>query len=290
MRDRDQGRMFQGNELPRMLLLMTVAVAGWAALWYYASRTPPEPAEPQLALNGPPAAIVADASPEFETVSDKTPIAFRDMSAYKKLLIQARDAAPLDLAAKARRDVFFTHLWDTPKEFRGVPIHIVGTARKILYYKSNLSASGWLYEAWVITPESQNHPYVCVFEAPPKGLPIGQDVSERISFNGYFMKLMKYESEKTPRAAPLLIGRIGWTPRRAAALSPNYSVYWFAGALVLMALITLARWSTTLRRAFTPKPRPSLFRAPPTDHIDPETLSSYLSDLSQENQNGPPLA
>ena len=83
-----------------------------------------------------------------------------------------------------------------------MPVHLLGTARRILSYESKLSRTGWLYEAWVNTPESQNYPYVCVFEEAPKGLPDRPDVSERVVFNGYFLKLMRYQAGDVPAPPP----------------------------------------------------------------------------------------
>jgi hypothetical protein len=267
-----------------MLFLLAVAVAGWVGLWYYALRNEAEAPEPEQVLSGQPPVVEPDRSIEFETVKDKTPLSFRDTAAYEKLLTEARDASPADLAAHSRRDIFFAHLLQQPKEFRGVPVHILGTARRILYYKSKLSKTGWLYEAWVNTPDSQNHPYVCVFEEAPKGLPIGPNVSERIVFNGYFLKLMAYEAGDVPRAAPLIVGRIGWTPRAGEPVSSNRSVYWLAGGVGIMFMISLVRWIVQLRRSFAPKPRPSILINRPNDEIAPEALSSFLETVSDDDE------
>jgi hypothetical protein len=139
----------------------------------------------------------------------------------------------------------------------------------------------------VITPYSQNHPYVCVFEEAPKGFPVGPDVSERVVFNGYFLKLMKYEAGDVPRAAPLLVGRIGWTPRPVTAVSPNRSAYWLAGGVAVMFLISLARWVAYLRRSLAPKRRTSILLNRPNEDIAPEDLSSFLAKAADED-DGPP--
>ena len=277
----ETNRMFQGTELPRMLFLLAIAVAGW---WYYLVRHQAEPAEPQAVVTGKPQPVEPDTSAEFETVTDKSPLSFRDSAAYERLLKQSRESSPADLAARARRDVFFAHLWDQPREFRGVPVHLLGAARRVLYYKSRMSRTGWLYEAWVITPDSQNHPYVCVFEDAPRGFPVGPDVSERIVFNGYFLKLMSYQAGDVARAAPLLVGRVGWTPGAPAVTSPHRTAYLFAAGVAVMFTVSLARWVMRLRRSLAPKPRPSLLRDPTVDEIEPEALSDYLENLSEDDE------
>ncbi len=290
MDDDESTRFFRGNELPRLLGLLSIALLGWVLVWQYMIRTAAKFEEPELVVAGKPAEIVPDTSPEFESVKDKTPIGFRDMAAYDTLLTRARAATSESLAGAARRDVFYQNLWQSPKEYRGVPVHILGTARKVLYYKSKLSRTGWLYEAWIVTPDLPKNPFVGVFEEAPQGFPVGQDISERVVFNGYFLKLMAYEAADVARGAPLLIGRIGWNPRTAGKGKPdasNSSVYYLAGAVLVMFVISLTRWLYNLRRSLRPRPlNPVLFNHP-TEEIAPEELSSFLATLPEEDDGAP---
>ncbi len=282
MIDDEPPGFFRGNEFSRLLLFLAIAISGWALVWFYLLKTPDVVREPQPVVEGRPAPIVPDASPEFETVTDKTPLAFRDSAAYKKLLDQARELTPTGLAAKARFDVTYAHLWQDPKHYRGVPIHILGAARRVLRYESKMSKTGWLYEAWIITPDLTKNPYVCVFEDAPRGFPIGEDVSERVVFNGYFLKIMKYQAGDMERGAPLLVGRIGWTPNAAPVGSSNRSVYWLAGGVAIMFLISLVRWCLYLKRSLTPQPRRDYFGNVPVDVIAPDELSAFLEDIPDE--------
>ena len=202
---------FRGSELPRLAILSVVMLAGWGIFWSYAQNRP-APGEPPVTVEERPQPVVADRSIEFETVTDRTPMSFRDNAAYTLLLDRSRSKTPAELAGESRRDLLLTHLWERPEHYRGVPIHILGSALRVLRYESKLSKTGWLYEAWVMTPETRRVPYVCVFEDVPKGFPIGPNVSERVVFNGYFLKLMKYEASDVARGAPVLVGRIGWEP------------------------------------------------------------------------------
>src|SRR5438045_3200064 len=101
-------------------------VVGWAVVWQYTRRLP-EPAEPPVTAAARPEPVVADPAPEFETVTDRTPLSFRDNAAYALLLNRARRLTPAALAAESRRDVLLTHLWERPELYRGVPIHLLGT-------------------------------------------------------------------------------------------------------------------------------------------------------------------
>lgn len=282
------GSLFRGNEFSRLLILLTIAVSGWTAVWYYLIRSPAEPEPETLVAVARPEPIVADAAPEFETVTDKTVLSFRDSAAYAKLLAEAREQTPAQLAGKARTDVLYAHLWQAPAHYRGVPIHIQGAAKRVLRYESKLSKTGWLYEAWVILPDIRQYPYVCVFEEAPKGFPIGPNVSELVAFNGYFLKLMKYEAADTVRGAPLLVGRIGWAPRPGSNASPNRSAYWLAGALAAMFAVSLVRWLAYFRRSFRPKSRPRFLIDRPNDDIAPEELAAFLRGVPDDEEKSPP--
>ena len=247
--DTDHTGLFRGSELSRLFVLIGIAVGGWALVWFYflhapAAAPPPEP----VVVDGIPPPIEPDKSVEFETVTDRTPLGFRDNAAYAKLLDQARQATPVDLGMAARRDIWFGQTITHPERYRGVPIHVLGTASRVLRYESPLSKTGWLYEAWVSSDETQWHPWVCVFEDAPKGFPIGANVSERIVFNGYFLKLMAYQATDKPRVAPLLVGRIGWTPPpKDDANSKIPPTYYFPPAVVAgLPVISPFRWITQL--------------------------------------------
>ena len=104
---------FRGSELPRLLFLAAVMVVGWVLVWNYAQKLN-QAAEQELTVKGKPEPVVADQSIEFETVTDRTPIEFRDNAAYALLLARARGRTPEELAAVARRDVVLAHLWEKP--------------------------------------------------------------------------------------------------------------------------------------------------------------------------------
>lgn len=287
MDDEESGKFFKGSELSRLLVLLAIALAGWTAVWYYLVHNPAADPEPETVVTGRPEPVKPDRSLEFETVTDKTALGFRDSAAYSLLLNRSADTTAADLAAQARTDITYAHLWQDPAHYRGVPLHILGTARRIVRYESKLSRSGWLYEAWVVVPDLPKNPYVCVFEDAPKGLPIGTEVSERVVFNGFFLKLMRYQASDVERGAPLLVGRIGWTARPAGRGTTNWSAYWLAGGVAVMFSVSLVRWIMHLRRSFRPKRAPRNFFDIPNDQISPEELSEFLSKVPGDEQEKP---
>jgi hypothetical protein len=277
---------FQGSELPRLLVLSLVMVAGWGLVWHFAKKLPPA-ADPTLTATEKPEPIVPDRSAEFETVTDRTPVGFRDNAAYGLLLARARSKSPAELAAVSRRDVLLPHLWQNPEQYRGVPIHLLGTALRVLRYPSKLSKTGWIYEASVITPDQRRAPYQCVFEEAPVGLPIGPDVSERVVFNGYFLKLWGYKAGDVPRGAPLLVGRIGWEPREpTGADGNNTTLRWSLMAIAAMFVISAGRWAFQLYRLFTAPPAsPLLLARSPAEEIDPSALNEWAQSMGPEDES-----
>jgi hypothetical protein len=281
---RREKSFFRGSELSRLLVLVGVLIVGVGlAIVFARSRTSPE--EPPLVVHGQPEPIVPDRSIEFESVTDKTAMSFRDNAAYKLLLDRARKLTPEQLAGASRRDVLLTHLWPRPDAYRGIPIHIEGTAEKVLRYDSKLSPTGWLYEAWIILPDVPRVPYCCVFEDAPEGFPIGSNVAERVVFNGYFLKFMKYETTTAKfRYAPVLVGRIGWRSHaESGSVGMGSTLWWSLAILAGMIVISLIRWVVQLTHFA--RPRSSALAGDrgtaPADVIDHEALDDWVRSVSQ---------
>ncbi len=239
-----------------------------------------------------------DDGPEFQGILDKTPITFRDTAAYKALLERVRETAPAKLQAQARRDIGFSQLIQTPSLYRGVPIHLEGTARKIIKQAAEpnsklfsvLFPKGYYFEAYVTTPSSGKNPITLVFEDAPENLPLGEDLHEPLVFDGYFLKLVAYMATDTGRFMPMLVGRIRWadlsTPGHAGAAS-KISPWWFV-ALGALLVLTVVRWVFAGKSAFEGLSH----RAPssPTavnDQIDPDQLSAWVEDQAEDSDEYP---
>jgi hypothetical protein len=286
---RPKTSFFRGSELPRLLVLVAVLVVGVGWFWQYARRGP-IPVQPPVVADEHPKPIETDRSVEFETVTDRTPMTLRDNAAYALLLDRARARTPGELAQESRRDILMTHLWERPERYRGVPIHLDGTALRVLRYESKLSKTGWLYEAWINTPDSGRFPYTCVFESPPKGFPIGANLSERVVFNGYFLKIMKYEAADVARGAPVIVGRIGWDPSLSSkdeAPGSGSTLKWTLILLAVMICISFARWIATLTRLARQPGSSSRQGASTTDHIDPDALQLWVESAGAEGFKRP---
>ena len=285
---KDSHSFFRGQELPRLLVLLSILIVGMVFFWRYLYFKDLPAAEPEPAVVAPPVPVARDQAIEYDSVTDKTKLGLRDMAAYKMLLERAHDKTPVALARESRRDLFFTHLWERPNEYRGVPVHLLGTARRVLRYETKLTKSGWIHEAWIITTDSQSHPYCCVFEDAPKGFPIGPNVSERVVFDGYFLKLMAYEAGDVPRASPLLIGRLGWTapPPAAKENVANGPLRWMLILLGVMFVLSFLRWMSGLRRSLSPRIKyhdPD--RPHPIEEISPDALNAWVESVPTEGDD-----
>jgi hypothetical protein len=280
---------FKGSELPRLGILAVIMVAGWVGFWYYAQKQPKLP-EPPVRATAHPEPIVADRSIEFETVTDRTPFSFRDNAAFARVLDRARSKTPNELAGESRRDILFTHLWERPNHYRGVPVHLDGTAVRAIRYDSKLSKTGWLYEASIVTPEARRVVYQCVFEDVPNGFPISPNISERVVFNGYFLKIMGYEAGDVPRGAPILVGRIGWDPRESTLADDQgmgSTLKWTLIALGAMFFISLLRWLIPLRRLFIRPRQSESSHVVPSEELDPVVLHNWVQSVARVDDERP---
>jgi hypothetical protein len=297
---RGRSSLFRGSELPRLLFLAAIVLAGWPVFLLFAhSRPDDRPPTPALAADRI-TPVVADDGVEFQALVDKMPIQLRESAAYATLLRRARETPAAELASKARRDIFFTHLWDRPRLYRGVPIHLEGTAKKVLTYEvaPSMSPGGRLYEAWVYSDENRATPYVVAFEDPPPGLAIGHELNLRVTFDGYFMKLMSYQAADHRRAAPMLVGRMRWPDAPAPTPSPlvemtrlsRRNVVILVG--VLLAGYIAFRVFFQVRKALAPGRRPTPLSSF-GEGLAPEEVADWLQNLPDEGPEAegeiPPL-
>jgi hypothetical protein len=274
---------FRGSELPRLALLALVALGGWAFFLLQGAGDDPRPEAARPRARAGDALPPPDDGPEFRGLLDKTPMSLRDDAAYDVLLKRARATPPAALRAKSRRDVLFPQLIENPGRYRGLPIHLEGTLLRVLRQEvqgSQLFPGGVYFEAYMITPDSQNYPLILVFEKASRDLPVGDDLRIRADFDGYFLKLAAYRAGDTMRFAPVLIGRLEWTrpsapPRAAGGRGGDR---WWGIVLLPITAWLVFRVVTSIRRLRPAGARLAAGR--PADsfrkEIEPEELSRWL--------------
>ncbi len=287
--------LFRGSELPRLLILVAIVLAGWPVCLMFARSDEPVKPAPAVVPVAKITPIVPDNSIEFQAIQDMTPVQTRESAAYAKLLRMARETSAADLSKEARRDVFFTHLWERPARYRGVPIHLTGMAKKILTYEvaPTMTPAERLYEIWFYSDENRSFPYVLVIQDPPAGLAVGHELNLPITVDGYFFKLMKYRAGDNYRGAPMLVGRMHWTPAAPAApstmteLSKIPKVNLAIGVFALFVVYMGIRLTLQFRRARAlARPRSSLTSAS-HDGVPAEQLAEWLQQLPEEAEDEP---
>jgi hypothetical protein len=281
--------IFRGSELPRLLLLVAIVLAGWPLIVIFsrpqAAEAPPPPSVPVERITK----IVPDQSIEFQALRDKRPIESRDSAAYAILLQRTRETPAEELTKQARRDVFWTQLWERPDAYRGVPIHLEGTAKKVLTHEVGpaMSSKGRLYEVWFFSDENRAFPYVVMIEDAPPGLVVGHELYLRVTVDGYFMKQLGYRATDVARWAPMLVGRVHFIPKLAAAPGPMVEIRDFTqrhGLAFLIAILlgyVALRVVFQIRKALTVSSRPTTYRAT-SEGLPPEDVAEWLRNLPDE--------
>ena len=266
-----------------------------AALWLVLPADAQEGIADHVSVGDLPPLPLADDGPAFRDIRDATGIRFAETAAYAVLLDRARSTSTDQFDAEARTDVVFSHLLENPERYRGLPIRLRGTARRVLRLEDipeALVPEGYLYEAWTFTADSRGYPYVLVFEDPPADFPIGDDVEAPILFRGNFFKLLAYNAGDKPRKAPLLIGRVEYLPDASANAALPGPVgrgssrgLWMLAPIALLAAYLVARLTTTTRRLLG---RSSFRRRdglPPRDAISPEELDDWLRRDAEDDKD-----
>ncbi len=279
---------FRGRELPSLVILGVLLVGGWLAVWVYLNRpgrvSDEKPARQVKRDPLPP----PDDHIELQAVVDRASLNPRENPAYQLLLDRTRSIPPEQLAAQSRRDVLYGQVLKNPARYRGIPIHIQGTALRIqeeFVQDSVLFPKGVYYEAWVGTNDSRPYFWHIIFENPPDDLPIGDLPGAQLAFDGYFFKLQRYlASNKRAAVEPLLIGRLQRVDLdQPASNVKDRDAGWqldplWIGVFAAIFGFGILRWhymSRAFNRRRTAPPHAAL---PVTDQIYPAALSDWLNN------------
>jgi hypothetical protein len=183
---------------------------------------------------------------EYQAVTDGTSgLGREEMEAYNRLVAWADNQSFARLWQRAKKDLWYTDLYDAPRKHRGELIALdieIGRAQSVDKNRDGIP----LCEVWGATEESRGRLYDLIVVGYPKDMPIGYDIRReygkiRGKFAGYFLKLQAYESGlakpgQRPEKAPLLIGRLEWTPQSAPLVDNTQELIWGAVLLAVVAL------------------------------------------------------
>jgi hypothetical protein len=214
-----------------------------------------QPPQPERVTPGP-----TDLDPEeqegvveqFQAISDgATQLGREEMPAYWRLFRWTDHQSLAELRARANSNVVLNQFIQSPNEQRGKLFNLELNVRRVLEYPAPENSGGIekVYEVWGFTTESQAWLYCVLTAHLPEGMPVGPDVRERVSFTGYFFKVMGYHAagagpKDKALPAPVFIGRMSWKPT-APLPRPNDDppwLWWLAGLLILFGVLRMGLW------------------------------------------------
>ena len=180
----------------------------------------------------------ADAAKEqFQAVIDGTEkMEPQEMFAYKRVLSWVQNQTFAEMNRRAGKDVAFNKFYQSPDKYRGQLFKFEMTAQLIRDLDEKYNGDV-LFDIWGATEESGVWLYNVVIIGLPKGMPIGRNIKEKVSFAGYFFKLQGYQPagakpDAKPLKAPLFVGRLIWRPAgnlRARASDWTWGLFLLAG-------------------------------------------------------------
>ncbi len=177
-----------------------------------------------------------------------------EAEAYFRLLDHVRRVSPADLERAAATDVQYINLMTESDRYRGAPITIRGDLWRLYEFDAGPNDRGLttLYEAWIFTGDSSNHPYRVVSTSLPRTLTPGESLHVPVRVTGYFFKREGYPSQGGMHVAPTLLAPTV-TPFRSAQAVPltDATVSHLTGLLTavgLALLVTLLAFALGDRR------------------------------------------
>ncbi len=255
--------------MPPAIVVMVALELVLRPIW----QPPPTPRERQIdtrleAVAGPPSTdgavviladdepievaegVVLGASPEaLATVRDDSFFGMRDRDAWFEIArtLQANDGSGL----MSPPDVGFTEVFTQPLSFRGRPIRMRGTLRRLekLDAPTNDHGIDHYWQGWLEPAGGPASPVVVHFLRLPSGMSEGMEMAEPTVVEGYFLKNMAYRASDGVRRAPLIMALEPGRPR-AASPDDERGGFWdrsivavgVATMLAIVATIGIGYW------------------------------------------------
>ena len=177
-----------------------------------------------------------------------------EADAYYRLLDHVNHVSPSDLERAAVTEVQYINLMTEPDRFRGEPVTIQGDLWRLYEFEAGPNNRGLttLYEAWIFTGDSSNHPYRVVSTSLPHTLTPGENIRKPVRVTGYFFKREGYPSQGGMHVAPTLLAPTITPFRPANAIPPTDQIVPYMIGVVtavgLALLVTLLAFTLGDRR------------------------------------------
>lgn len=172
-----------------------------------------------------------------------------EAEAFYAVVAKAQEIPTNVFAKVGRNDIDYTVLMTDSAQFRGTPVSVTGTVRRLRKIDATANRSGvrTFYDAWLFTKESGQHPYRLVCSRVPLDIPLEVDIEVPAKFTGYFFKRQGYASEGGYHKAPVLIGNSLEVipPKTEAEQKPRdlgFAPYLVGLAVVIAGALGITLW------------------------------------------------
>jgi hypothetical protein len=250
----ERRRLFWAVMPPALIVVVAVE------LLTRSNGPPGPPPEPQIdtrleAVAGPPPAAgevtILPADEPFEMAAPE------ELAASRVALGRVRDAAFFSQSdhdawlesfltlqgyegrrLAAAREVGFTEIFGQPKSFRGRPVRMRGTLRRVELLRAPANNYGIdeFWQGWLEPAGGPASPVIVHFLDLPEGMASGMDIREPVVIDGCFFKNMAYRAADDVRVAPLLLTR---SPARPPASGVAAGGGWWDLSLGLIGVATM---------------------------------------------------
>ncbi len=254
--------------MPPAIMLVLVAVWLEHTFFGFPTATPSQQVDTRL-VGGPRGlagdatddAIVIEPAPEplaadsghrgasaeaLSKVRDDTVFRESDKEAWFAIWSTLRESDPGELRRLAGPAKGFTELFAQPRSFRGKPVRIRGTLRRLQRVEagSNTLDIDAYWQGWLDPEGGPPSPIVVYFLSVPVSIHPGQRLVEPVEVVGYFFKRWAYQATDTIRTAPLVMALepTPLTPSRPREPTNFLAVVlWTGGILAVIAFFLAAR-------------------------------------------------
>jgi hypothetical protein len=168
-------------------------------------------------------------------------------------------AAVFAKAAQGNRYLTFGHLYTEPAKYRGKVVHVSGRLGRLKRLDPPADVRGRgitaLYEGWLFLDQAGAHPVCVIMPQAPVGVAPGDDLSVRVTVDGYFFKRYRYissrlndEGDNIALRTVMLIAptvTVKTPPPATWSLSSGGSLFgWILGfgALVAVFMVSMTWW------------------------------------------------
>lgn len=179
-------------------------------------------------------------------VRDDTVFRESDKEAWFAIWSTLRESDPGALRRLAGPAKGFTELFAQPRSFRGKPVRIRGTLRRLQRVEAGSNTFGIdaYWQGWLDPEGGPPSPIVVYFLSLPETIHPGQRLIEPVDVVGYFFKRWAYQATDTIRTAPLVMALepTPLTPSRPREPTNFLAVVlWTGGILAVIAFFFAAR-------------------------------------------------